>query len=148
MDDLSCDIRPDIEEARIVSYIETGIKREAYRLHRKNNKINNAELLILDKPLNADDSNNSELMPLDIIPSDDSIDGLIDELSFEQLLSILNTHEKIIVRLTIKNGVPQKQIADMLGMSQQTVSKYKQRAFRKLKEYILHEKETEKIIYN
>lgn len=148
MDDLFYDIRPDIEEAKIVSYIETGIKREAYRLYHKSNKIKRAELLILDKPLNMEDIDNGRLTPIDIIPSDYSIDDLIDDLSFEQMLSILNTFERVIIRSIIKNGTTQKQIADMLGVSQQTVSKYKQKALKKLKEYLIHHNENGKMIYN
>ncbi len=148
MTDLFCDAEPDIEEARIVSYIEIGIRREAYRLHRKNSRIKQNELLILDKPVYGDDTCDNILIPLDIVPSGDTMDDLIDELSFEQMLLILNKYERMIVRLTIKKGIPQKQIAGILGMSQKTVSKYKRKAYDKLKEYVLHDKEMIKMNYN
>ncbi len=138
MTELLCEPEPDIEEAKIVNYFKTGIQREAFKLYRKNSVIRQNELLILDKPINYSDADHL-LIPLDIIPSDDNIDDLIDELSYEQTLSILNNNERIIVKLTIENGVPQRQIAARLGISQQTVSKYKRRALKKLKEYILHD---------
>lgn len=124
---------------KLATYASRCIENEILMQLRRNTKIKNE--VSIDEPLNKDGDGN-ELLLSDILGTDnDTVYNLIEDEVDKQLLVIalksLNDREKEIVKLRFGlNGTrekTQKEVADMLGISQSYISRLEKKIIRRLK---------------
>ena len=127
---------------KLATYASRCIENEILMYLRRNNKIR-AEISFYE-PLNIDWDGN-ELLLSDILGTEnDSVYNLIEDEVDKQLLKIammkLSIREKEIVQLRYGlNGCTektQKEVADMLGISQSYISRLEKRIVKRLKKEI------------
>ena len=127
---------------KLATYASRCIENEILMYLRRNSKVK-AEISFYE-PLNIDWDGN-ELLLSDILGTDnDTVYNLIEDEVDKQLLLIalksLNDREKEIVRLRFGlNGTrekTQKEVADMLGISQSYISRLEKKIIRRLKKEI------------
>jgi RNA polymerase sporulation-specific sigma factor len=132
---------PD-KKIKLATYASRCIENEILMYLRRNNKIKTE--ISFDEPLNIDWDGN-ELLLSDILGTDNDIiyRYLEDEID-KQLLSLalkkLSEREKKIMELRfgLNDGVEktQKEVADMLGISQSYISRLEKRIIKRLKKEI------------
>ena len=129
---------PD-KNIKLATYASKCIENEILMYLRKTNKIRNE--ISLDEPLNIDWDGN-ELLLSDILGTDGDIISkyIEDEVDRELLweaIQKLSLREKTIVELRygLSNGVEktQKEVADLLGISQSYISRLEKRIIKRLK---------------
>lgn len=127
---------------KLATYASRCIENEILMYLRRNNKIK-AEISFYE-PLNTDWDGN-ELLLSDILGTEnDMVYNLIEDEVDKQLLLIamkkLSEREKEIVRLRFglngKDEKTQKQVADILGISQSYISRLEKRIIKRLKKEI------------
>jgi len=124
----------DYAEAKIINWFVTGIRNEAIRLSKKNEKIKDQEALVLNKPMEQDE-NKVEL--IDILAGVDNVERAVGQSAFlNEALSILTEKQRKIIVATVLESQKEKVVARNLGMTQPAVSQMKARALKKLKEYL------------
>ena len=130
------------KKIKLATYASRCIANEILMYLRRNSKVK-AEISFYE-PLNIDWDGN-ELLLSDILGTDnDTVYNLIEDEVDKQLLLIalksLNDREKEIVRLRFGlNGTrekTQKEVADMLGISQSYISRLEKKIIRRLKKEI------------
>lgn len=130
------------KKIKLATYASRCIENEILMYLRRNSKVK-AEISFYE-PLNIDWDGN-ELLLSDILGTDnDTVYNLIEDEVEKQLLLIalksLNDREKEIVRLRFGlNGTrekTQKEVADMLGISQSYISRLEKKIIRRLKKEI------------
>ena len=128
---------------KLATYASRCIENEILMYLRRNNKIKGE--ISIDEPLNQDGDGN-ELLLSDILGTDtDSVSrGLEDEVDKKLLkvaISKLSTREKNIMELRFGfitgNEKTQKEVADMLGISQSYISRLEKKIICKMKKEIL-----------
>lgn len=133
--------KPD-KKIKLATYASRCIENEILMYLRRNSKIK-AEISFYE-PLNIDWDGN-ELLLSDILGTDnDEVYNLIEDEVDKQLLLLamkkLNEREKEIVRLRFglngKKERTQKEVADMLGISQSYISRLEKRIIKTLKKEI------------
>ncbi|AJD30713.1 MULTISPECIES: RNA polymerase sporulation sigma factor SigE [Clostridium] len=133
--------KPD-KKIKLATYASRCIENEILMYLRRNSKIK-AEISFYE-PLNIDWDGN-ELLLSDILGTDnDEVYNLIEDEVDKQLLLLamkkLNEREKEIVRLRFglngKKEKTQKEVADMLGISQSYISRLEKRIIKTLKKEI------------
>lgn len=132
---------PD-KKIKLATYASRCIENEILMYLRRNNKVKTE--ISFDEPLNIDWDGN-ELLLSDILGTDNDIiyRYLEDEID-KQLLTIalrkLSDREKRIMELRfgLNDGVEktQKEVADMLGISQSYISRLEKRIIKRLKKEI------------
>ncbi len=127
---------------KLATYASRCIENEILMYLRRNNKIKTE--ISIDEPLNVDWDGN-ELLLSDILGTENDIiyRSLEDEIDRELLntaMKKLSTREKKIMELRfgLSNGVEktQKEVADMLGISQSYISRLEKRIISRLKKEI------------
>lgn len=130
------------KKIKLATYASRCIENEILMYLRRNSKIK-AEISFYE-PLNIDWDGN-ELLLSDILGTEnDTVSNLIEDEVDKQLLLIalknLNDREKEIVKLRFGlNGTrekTQKEVADMLGISQSYISRLEKKIIRRLKKEI------------
>ncbi|ERI95701.1 RNA polymerase sigma-E factor [Clostridiales bacterium oral taxon 876 str. F0540] len=130
------------KKIKLATYGSRCIENEILMYLRRNSKVK-AEISFYE-PLNIDWDGN-ELLLSDILGTEnDSVYNLIEDEVDKQLLVVamkkLNTREKEIVQLRFGlNGAgekTQKEVADMLGISQSYISRLEKRIIKRLKKEI------------
>ncbi len=128
---------------KLATYASRCIENEILMYLRRSNKIKGE--ISIDEPLNQDGDGN-ELLLSDILGSDsDSVSrGLEDEVDKALLkvaISKLNARERNIMELRFGfitgNEKTQKEVADMLGISQSYISRLEKKIINKMKKEIL-----------
>ncbi len=128
---------------KLATYASRCIENEILMYLRRSNKIKGE--ISIDEPLNQDGDGN-ELLLSDILGTDcDSISrGLEDEVDKKLLKSAiakLNTREKNIMELRFGfitgDEKTQKEVADILGISQSYISRLEKKIINKMKKDIL-----------
>lgn len=128
---------------KLATYASRCIENEILMYLRRSNKIKGE--ISIDEPLNQDGDGN-ELLLSDILGTDtDSISrGLEDEVDKKLLkaaIKKLNTREKNIMELRFGfvtgDEKTQKEVADMLGISQSYISRLEKKIINKMKKEIL-----------
>ncbi|MDK2798881.1 MAG: polymerase sporulation-specific sigma factor [Clostridiales bacterium] len=132
---------PD-KNIKLATYASRCIENEILMFLRKNNTVKSE--ISIDEPLNVDWDGN-ELLLSDILGTDNDIiyRSIEDEVD-KELLTIamkkLSAREKKIMELRfgLQNGVEktQKEVADMLGISQSYISRLEKRIISRLKKEI------------
>lgn len=133
--------KPD-KNIKLATYASRCIENEILMYLRRNNKIKTE--ISIDEPLNVDWDGN-ELLLSDILGTDEDVTHkkIEDEVEKELLnmaMQKLNNREKRIMNLRfgLSNGYEktQKEVADMLGISQSYISRLEKRIIARLKKEI------------
>ena len=128
---------------KLATYASRCIENEILMYLRRSNKINSE--ISIDEPLNQDGDGN-ELLLSDILGSDaDTVSrGLEEEVDKKLLrtaISKLSTREKNIMELRFGfvtgDEKTQKEVADMMGISQSYISRLEKKIINKMKKDIL-----------
>ena len=136
---------PD-KKIKLATYASKCIENEILMYLRKTNRIRNE--ISFDEPLNIDWDGN-ELLLSDILGTEadliyKKIETQVDKSLLNQAIEKLSVREKTIVRLRfgLTNGIEktQKEVADLLGISQSYISRLEKRIMKRL------EKEMNKFI--
>lgn len=129
---------------KLATYASRCIENEILMYLRRNNRIKTE--VSIDEPLNVDWDGN-ELLLSDILGSDQDVISrrMEDEIDKELLLKsleILNQRERAIVELRfgLKSGgreKTQKEVADLLGISQSYISRLEKKIMKRLQKEII-----------
>ncbi len=132
------------KEIKLATYASRCIENEILMFIRKNAGTKNE--ISIDEPLNVDWDGN-ELLLSDLLGTDSEfvnkdIERAEDIRLIRHALSMLEERERIIIELRFginTNGVEktQKEVADMLGISQSYISRLEKRIMLKLKDELL-----------
>ena len=130
---------------KLATYASRCIENEILMQLRRTSKLKSE--VSIDEPLNKD-SDGNELLLSDILGTDDNVTskGIEDEVD-KKLLRIaiehLNHREKDIMKLRFGIGTTegkektQKEVADMMGISQSYISRLEKKIMKKMKKEIL-----------
>ncbi|RAP74973.1 sigma-70 family RNA polymerase sigma factor [Paenibacillus montanisoli] len=93
----------------------------------------------LDTPISEEDSTSSlgDLLGSDV----DDFDNIDRRLDLQAALSKLKPEEQRVLLLAYQDGLPQRQIAELLGISQMSISRIQRRAIDKLKQLLQEQNE-------
>ncbi len=134
--------RPD-KNIKLATYASRCIENEILMYLRKNSNMR-AEVSI-DEPLNVDWDGN-ELLLSDILGTDNdvicrNIENEVDRSLLRDALTKLNGRERKIMELRFglhgEKEKTQKQVADMMGISQSYISRLEKRIIKRLKKEIV-----------
>ena len=133
------------KKIKLATYASRCIENEILMQLRKTNKIKNE--ISLDEPLNLD-SDGNELLLQDVLYSDESVSKDMDKSAEKQIvwniIDKLNGREKQIMMLRFGLGgeeeKTQKEVADIMGISQSYISRIEKKILGKMK------KDLEKVI--
>ena len=124
---------------KLATYASRCIENEILMHLRRTNRLKNE--ISIDEPLNTD-SDGNELLLSDIIGTDEdivfkNIEDEVDKKIIEESLKKLNKREKNIMELRFgfKTGIEktQKEVADMLGISQSYISRIEKKIIGRMK---------------
>lgn len=127
------------KKIKLATYASRCIENEILMFLRRNNKIKTE--VSLDEPLNIDWDGN-ELLLSDILGTENDtifrdLEEEVDKKILKKALEKLNDREKVIMRLRfgLNDGVEktQKDVADMLGISQSYISRLEKRIIKRLR---------------
>ncbi|MCC8014630.1 MAG: RNA polymerase sporulation sigma factor SigE [Eubacterium sp.] len=134
------------KKIKLATYASRCIENEILMYLRRNTRVRNE--VSIDEPLNVDWEGN-ELLLSDILGTDVDViyRGIEDEVDKKLLRSAvakLSTRERIIIELRfgLKNGgdeLTQKEVADILGISQSYISRLEKKIISRLKKEIVKE---------
>lgn len=135
---------PD-KKIKLATYASRCIENEILMYLRRNNKTRME--VSIDEPLNVDWDGN-ELLLSDILGTDDDVisrelEDEVDRKLLKKAMNILTEREKTIIELRYginsKNGeeMTQKEVADLLGISQSYISRLEKKIIYRLKKEIL-----------
>ena len=128
---------------KLATYASRCIENEILMYLRRSNRIKTE--VSIDEPLNQDGDGN-ELLLSDILGTDDDItsrriEDEVDKKLLKASISKLNNREKNIMELRFGfktgNEKTQKEVADMLGISQSYISRLEKKIISKMKKEIL-----------
>ena len=133
------------KKIKLATYASRCIENEILMQLRKTNKLKNE--ISLDEPLNLD-SDGNELLLQDVLYSDESVSKDMDKSAEKQIvwniIDKLNGREKQIMMLRFGLGgeeeKTQKEVADIMGISQSYISRIEKKILGKMK------KDLEKVI--
>ena len=134
-----------LKNIKLATYASRCIENEILMFLRRNNKVKYE--VSIDEPLNVDWDGN-ELLLSDILGTDEDVisKGLEDEVDrrlLRQALGLLSERERSIIELRFgidrKDGKEktQKEVADMMGISQSYISRLEKKIMKRLKKEIL-----------
>ncbi|WP_099158003.1 RNA polymerase sporulation sigma factor SigE [Virgibacillus ndiopensis] len=127
------------KKIKLATYASRCIENEILMYLRRNNKLKSE--ISFDEPLNIDWDGN-ELLLSDVLGTDDDIitknlESNVDKHLLKNALSTLNDREKQIMELRFglvgEEEKTQKDVADMLGISQSYISRLEKKIIRRLK---------------
>lgn len=127
------------KKIKLATYASRCIENEILMFLRRNNKVKTE--VSLDEPLNIDWDGN-ELLLSDILGTENDtifrdLEEEVDKKILKKALEKLNDREKVIMRLRfgLSDGVEktQKDVADMLGISQSYISRLEKRIIKRLR---------------
>ena len=133
------------KKIKLATYASRCIENEILMYLRRTNKIKME--VSIDEPLNVDWDGN-ELLLSDILGTDSDviskdIEDEIDRKMLNKAMEILSEREKLIIRLRFGIGgegseeKTQKEVADLLGISQSYISRLEKKIIHRLKREII-----------
>jgi len=126
----------DLKEAQIITWFLTGLRHEAIRLAKKQERLRKHELLVLNQLINGG-AQDQQLEMLDTIAdSKDTIAEVEDIACINQTLSLLTPLQKKVIQELVLNDATGKELAEQLRMSQPAVNRIKGRALKRLKKLV------------
>ena len=132
------------KKIKLATYASRCIENEILMYLRRNNKTRME--VSIDEPLNVDWDGN-ELLLSDILGTEEDViyQGLEQEAEHRVLgsaISKLSEREQVIVKLRFGINMPegrektQKEVADLLGISQSYISRLEKRILKQMREYL------------
>lgn len=127
------------KKIKLATYASRCIENEILMYLRRNNKVKSE--ISFDEPLNIDWDGN-ELLLSDVLGTDDDIitrdlESKVDKSLLKKALEQLNAREKQIMELRFglvgQEEKTQKDVADLLGISQSYISRLEKKIIRRLK---------------
>ena len=127
---------------KLATYASRCIENEILMYIRKSS--NRRVEISIDEPLNTDWDGN-ELLLSDVLGTDDDVvyqnlEASEDSKIIKKAISKLNKREQLIVNMRFgldgKEEMTQKEVADMLGISQSYISRLEKRIIKRLKKEI------------
>lgn len=127
------------KKIKLATYASRCIENEILMYLRRNNKVKSE--ISFDEPLNIDWDGN-ELLLSDVLGTDEDIitkdlESKVDKHLLKNALAQLNAREKQIMELRFglvgEEEKTQKDVADMLGISQSYISRLEKKIIRRLK---------------
>lgn len=127
------------KKIKLATYASRCIENEILMYLRRNNKLKSE--VSFDEPLNVDWDGN-ELLLSDVLGTDDDIitkglDSKVDRELLKSALTQLSAREKQIMELRFglvgEKAQTQKDVADLLGISQSYISRLEKKIIRRLK---------------
>ena len=131
------------KKIKLATYASRCIENEILMFLRKSNRIKSE--ISIDEPLNQDGDGN-ELLLSDILGTDNDVvskdlEDEVDKRLLRNCMQKLNPREKNIMELRFGfntgNEKTQKEVADMLGISQSYISRLEKRIITKMKKEIM-----------
>lgn len=131
------------KKIKLATYASRCIENEILMYLRRSTKLKSE--ISIDEPLNKD-SDGNELLLSDILgtagdTTSQRIEDEVDKKLLKTSISRLNSREKTIMELRFgfgnKNEKTQKEVADMLGISQSYISRLEKKIIGKMKKEIL-----------
>lgn len=131
------------KKIKLATYASRCIENEILMYLRRSNRLKSE--ISIDEPLNQDGDGN-ELLLSDILGTEEDItsrrlEDEVDQKLLKASISKLNKREKDIMELRFGfitgNEKTQKEVADMLGISQSYISRLEKKIIGKMKEEIL-----------
>ncbi|HBT48190.1 MAG TPA: RNA polymerase subunit sigma-24 [Peptococcaceae bacterium] len=122
----------------------TGLLHEAARLAKKQKRLKEHELLILNELLSQEAEDEEREMVDTIASPSDTLAEVEDALFLEEALSLLTPQQQKVIIATILNGATEQEVAKELGISQPAVHRMKVRALNRLKKYFVLDEPTAK----
>ena len=131
------------KKIKLATYASRCIENEILMYLRRSNRIKSE--ISIDEPLNQD-SDGNELLLSDILGTDEDItsrrlEDEVDQKLLKLSISKLNKREKNIMELRFGfitgDEKTQKEVADMLGISQSYISRLEKKIIGKMKKEIL-----------
>jgi len=130
---------------KLATYASRCIENEILMYLRRNNKVRME--VSIDEPLNVDWDGN-ELLLSDILGTDEDIiykdmENEAEQKMLKKALSKLSDREKLIISLRFglnnreEEAMTQKEVADLLGISQSYISRLEKKIMKRLKKEIL-----------
>ena len=131
---------PD-KNIKLATYASRCIENEILMYLRRNNKVRME--VSIDEPLNVDWDGN-ELLLSDILGTDEDIiykdmENEAEQKMLKKALSKLSDREKLIISLRFglnnreEEAMTQKEVADLLGISQSYISRLEKKIMKRLK---------------
>ena len=130
-----------LKNIKLATYASRCIENEILMYLRRNNKVKME--VSIDEPLNVDWDGN-ELLLSDILGTEEDIiykdlENEVDRELLKKAMGILSDREKLIIDLRFglssenDEELTQKEVADMLGISQSYISRLEKKIMRRLK---------------
>ena len=133
--------KPD-KNIKLATYASRCIENEILMYLRRNSK-HKLEVSI-DEPLNVDWDGN-ELLLSDILGTDEDLENEVERRLLVKAISKLSEREQIIIKLRFGLGskedkeLTQKEVAEMLGISQSYISRLEKKIMKRLKKEMTKE---------
>jgi len=133
------------KKIKLATYASRCIENEILMYLRRTSKLKSE--ISIDEPLNVDWDGN-ELLLSDILGTDDDViskdlESEVDKKILDKALEKLNDRERLIIQLRFGigeedgNEKTQKEVADILGISQSYISRLEKKIMKRLKKDIL-----------
>jgi RNA polymerase sigma-B factor len=129
----------DVEDARFLSWLDTCLRHEAIRSAKRYKRIENHELLVLNRDLSEDaEEGITELIQM--ISSDaDTLAEVEQNIVIQDALSLLTPQQQVIISATVLEDRTAQEVADNLGITKQAVSQMKRRALKRLRKWLMQD---------
>jgi len=119
-----------------MAWFITGLRHEAIRLAKKQKRLREHELLILNSPL-SQDTEDEETEKLDTIAAaDDILAEVENSLFLQEALSLLTPQQQKVITAIVLEERTEQEVAIELGMSQPAVHQMKERALNRLRKIV------------
>ncbi|MGJ9457655.1 sigma-70 family RNA polymerase sigma factor [Oceanobacillus sp. CF4.6] len=139
-----------LAEIRLISQLSNDLRRYAIRYDQKFNLDRRRQLLILDQPIHIDTNNpaskvdliaDSQALSVDeeALENDNQLESNIGNPSLYQALHFLTPRQKYILEASYLFHMTDTEIAAKEGVSQQSISKTRNKALSNLKKQLLAE---------
>ncbi len=121
-----------------MAWIATGLRHEAIRLSGRRQRRNQREILILDAPLSGIDTAEDTGRLIDLIPGpDDTEREAEDRVTLAGIVAALTPAQRKVIRGLAVQGLTERMVARLLGVSQATVNRTKRSALKRIKSYLV-----------
>jgi RNA polymerase sigma-B factor len=137
VDELTISLQRSPQIAEIAGYL--GVSEEEVLETMEMGR--NYHALSVDSELEADNDGNTVTL-LDLLGNEDEGFSRVErDVMLAKIFHVLNDREKEIIQLTFYDNLSQKQVGDLLGISQMHVSRLQRRALGKLREALRLDKD-------
>ncbi|QGS69131.1 sigma-70 family RNA polymerase sigma factor [Oceanobacillus sp. 143] len=137
-------------EIRLISQLSNDLRRIAIRYDQKFNLYRKRQLLILDQPIHEDATNITSRVELiaddnaisvdeQVLENDPHLEGYIENFTLYHAIRSLTPRQKYILEASYLFNLTDTEIAAKEGVSQQSISKTRNKALNNLKKQLLTE---------